>query len=254
MDDTFSDDITSHDTTKDVHQDSFHVLVIGQQLEGFSHTLHIGSSAYIQEVGRFSTMQFDNIHGCHCQTSAIYQTTNTSIHANIRETKVFSTHITRVLLSGVTHGEHLLLTEERIVIKVDLGIDSEHTLVVSLHQRVDLNLCGVTVDEEIVKTTHLLLGGSDHLLTLKAHALSQTTRLFRLRPQNHIHTLLVDLFRGVLGYLLNVHATVRAGHHYRTVVGTIHQNGKVELTRELERLSHHHLAHQHTILGCLFGV
>lgn len=54
------------------------------------------------------------------------KTCNVSIQSNIFEVPLGCLHLRGVALRHVVHGEHGLLTELSIVIKVDLGIKANH--------------------------------------------------------------------------------------------------------------------------------
>ncbi len=56
-----------------------HLPVRGDEFEGLGHLMSCGSSSYIQEVGRRAAMELDDVHGGHCQTSAVYWKRDTLI-------------------------------------------------------------------------------------------------------------------------------------------------------------------------------
>lgn len=43
------------------------------------------------------------------------------------------------------------------------------------------------------------------------------------------------------GYLLNIHPSLGASYHDRTITGAVHQDGKVGLPANIQGLSNHHL-------------
>lgn len=43
------------------------------------------------------------------------------------------------------------------------------------------------------------------------------------------------------GYLLDIHSSLGASHHDRSIAGTVHQDGEVGLPGNVEGLGNHHL-------------
>lgn len=67
---------------------------------------------------------------------------------------------------------------------------------------------------------------------------SNTTRN-KLQTANILY--LKDELRVAGGDLFDIHASLRAAHHHRAVVGAVHQDGKVGLPADVQSLGHHHL-------------
>src|ERR1700731_2049044 len=64
-----------------------------------------GATTNVQEVGRATAVELDNVHGSHGKTSTVDKTTNGTVETNVVEVVLGSLDFTRVLLSGVTEGK-----------------------------------------------------------------------------------------------------------------------------------------------------
>lgn len=64
-DDAFSQHVTFEDASEDIDQDALYLFMARQDLEGSDDLVHIGTSSYIEEVGRVASVHFDNVHGGH---------------------------------------------------------------------------------------------------------------------------------------------------------------------------------------------
>src|SRR5262245_49154204 len=70
-DDAFGDDVATHDAAEDVDQNAFHIRTTQDDLEGFGNLLLRCAAADIEEVGRFLTIELDDVHGCHGKAGAV---------------------------------------------------------------------------------------------------------------------------------------------------------------------------------------
>ena len=82
-----------------------------------------GTTTHVEEVGRLTTVVLDNVHGRHCQTSAIDETGYVAIEADVVEIVFGSGHFTWVFLFFVTHRNDVGVTIKRVVIETELGIE-----------------------------------------------------------------------------------------------------------------------------------
>ena len=78
--------------TEDVDEDGFDLFVIGEDFECFDHLLLGGAAADIEEVGRRSAVEFDDVHRRHRQTRSVDQTANAAIQPNVIQIILLSTH------------------------------------------------------------------------------------------------------------------------------------------------------------------
>ena len=71
VDQTLGDGVAADDTTEDVDEDSRHLGVAGDQLEGALDGLGSGTTTDVEEVSGGTAVQLDDIHGGHGETSTV---------------------------------------------------------------------------------------------------------------------------------------------------------------------------------------
>lgn len=71
VDQTLSDGIAADDTTEDVNEDGSDLGITGDKLEGGADGSRSGTTTDVQEVSRVASVQLDDIHGGHGETSTI---------------------------------------------------------------------------------------------------------------------------------------------------------------------------------------
>merc|ERR1719150_1772210 len=156
IDDAVGDRGAVHDAAKHIHQDGFHPLVFSDDAESLPHLIFLDIATHIEEVGRLSTVELDNVHGRHGQPSTIHQASNIAIQLHIVEVVTGSINLPWVQLRGVLHVEDGLLPERGVVIKAKLGIGGIHFSLRCLCQRINLQLKTVHVQEHSVQVLYLL--------------------------------------------------------------------------------------------------
>src|SRR5699024_3325943 len=83
LDNTFGNQITAHDTAKDVDQNGLDVGAGSNQLERLGHPFGRGATADIEEIRRRAAMQLDQIHGAHGQAGAVDHATDIAVELNV---------------------------------------------------------------------------------------------------------------------------------------------------------------------------
>lgn len=68
---TLSNGITSHDTSEDVYEDGRNFGVASDELEGGSDSGRGGTTTNVKEVSRASTVELDDVHSGHGETSTV---------------------------------------------------------------------------------------------------------------------------------------------------------------------------------------
>mmetsp|Transcript_36502 Transcript_36502/g.27065 ORF Transcript_36502/g.27065 Transcript_36502/m.27065 type:complete len:254 (-) Transcript_36502:528-1289(-) len=149
--DTHRNNIATHDTTENIHQNCFHLLISIQQLKSLLHLCFTGSTSDIQEIGWFPSFQLDDIHCCHGKTCTINHATNVSTQTNVVQVRFGRFYFSPILLRAITMFEHSSLTEFSIVIKVDLGITHNDTSIRSFSQRIDFYQGAIMSAEHFVQ-------------------------------------------------------------------------------------------------------
>lgn len=118
--------------------------------------LDIGSSSDIQEVGRLSTLNLDNVHSGHGQTGSIDHASDVAIQSNIVQTSLDGLVLVGVDVFGsegvLLQVDKFLLSELSVVVNVDFGINTVDLVFRVDCPWVDLDLSGVTVGEKLVKS------------------------------------------------------------------------------------------------------
>ena len=71
VDQSLSDGVTADNTTEDVDKDSRHLRIAGDQLESALDSSRGSTTTNIKEVGGATTVQLDNVHGGHGETSTV---------------------------------------------------------------------------------------------------------------------------------------------------------------------------------------
>lgn len=249
--DTFSNDIALHDTTEDVDEDSLDLGIRGEDLESLLDLLGGSTTTDIEEVSGGTTVELNNIHGSHGETSTVHHAADVTIETDVVEVEEGSSDFTRVLHGGITESEDLLLAESSVIIEVDLGIDAV-ALAVSNNEGVDLDLSSIKSDEHLVEVLELLHGVSlDGIL--KAEDVSSLGDLLVLDALHDVDRDDVDGLGLGSGDLLDVHTTLGGDDEDGATVGTVHDNGEVLLGVEGETLVDEDLLDELTLRGGLLG-
>ena len=85
----------------------------------------IGNATNIQKICRFTSIQFDDIHGRHREPRSIDQATDVPIQFDVRQSRGFGPHFCWFLFVEVTQYDKFRVTEQCIVIESDLGIQKD---------------------------------------------------------------------------------------------------------------------------------
>jgi hypothetical protein len=86
-DQTLRNGIAPHDTTEDVDEDSGDLRVVGDKTECLLNSLTGRASSTVKEVGGFTAVKLDDVHGGHGQTSTIDQASDVTVELDEVETK-----------------------------------------------------------------------------------------------------------------------------------------------------------------------
>merc|ERR1712156_370262 len=111
VDDAIGDRGAVHDATKHIHQDGFHPLVFSDDAESLPHLIFLDIATHIEEVGRLSTVEFDDVHGRHGQAGTIHQASNVAVQLHVVKVVTGSINLPWVQLCSVLHVEDGLLPE-----------------------------------------------------------------------------------------------------------------------------------------------
>lgn len=228
VDETVGNSIASHDTAEDVDEDGSDLGVAGDQFEGLLNGGRGSTTADVEEVGGLAAVQLDDVHRRHGQTGTVDQAADVTVQLDEVQAGLRSADLVSVLLRGVAPRENLLLSVVGIVVETKLGVHAHHLVVGGLRQRVDLDLGGVLLEEDLVQLLDGVLGLLNALLAeaelggdVQGDVVGDTSVDVDVGG--------VDRVGVLLGNTLDVHTTLRRGHNDGALGGTVHQDSQVEL-------------------------
>ena len=97
-----------------------------QNLECVIHLLLRDATSHIEEVGRLAVVQLHDVHRCHGETSAVDQTADIAVHADVVEIVFGGLLLARVRLSLVIQREDVGLAELGVVVEVDFRVKTNN--------------------------------------------------------------------------------------------------------------------------------
>lgn len=228
VDKTVSDGITTHNTAENVDKDGRNLGVAGNQLESLLNGRGGSTTADIQEVGGLAAVELDNVHGGHGKTGTVDEAADIAIELDEVQAGLGGTDLISVLLGLIAHLKDVLLPEVGVVVEAELGVHAHNLVVRGLGQRVDLDLGGVLLAEDLVQVLNGLLGLGDALLAeaklvgdIQSHLVGDT--------DVDVNVCGVDGVGVLLSNTLNVHATLRRRHDNGALGGTVHEDGQIKL-------------------------
>lgn len=228
VDETVGNSIASHNTAENVDEDGRNLGVAGDQLEGLLDGRGGSTTADIQEVGGLAAVQLDDIHGGHGKTGAVDKAADVTVQLDKVQAGLGGTDLISILLGLIAHLEDVLLPEVGVVVEAELGIHAHDLVVRGLGQRVDLDLGGVLLAEDLVQVLDGVLGLGDALLA-EAELGSNIQGHLIGDADVDVDVSGVDGVRVLLGNALDVHAALRRRHNDGALGGTVHEDGQVEL-------------------------
>src|SRR5690606_7475723 len=206
-DHAFGDDVAAHDAAKNVDQNGLHALVLEHDLEGFGDFLGRGAAADVQEVGGLAAEQLDGVHGGHGQAGAVDQAADVAVELDVGQIELAGLDFSRVLFVEVAVGDDLGMTEQRVGIEVELGVQRDDVALAVAVQRVDFHQRSVGVHVALVQLLeHVggLVGGA----VLQAHGFGHLLGLLGRQAGQRIDVFGDDLLGRRVGDFLDVHAAL----------------------------------------------
>ena len=122
IDNSISDGSTVDNSTKHIDKDRLDLVILGDDTECLLDLMFLNTASNIEEVGGFSSVQLDDVHGGHGEAGTIDQTPDVPVQLDVVEAVLGGLHLPGVRLGGVLHVEDVLLSEGGVVIKPKLGI------------------------------------------------------------------------------------------------------------------------------------
>jgi hypothetical protein len=231
-DHAFGDHVATHDAAENVDQDALHVGVREDDLERRGNPLLGGTAADVEEVCRRAAAQLDDVHGRHGQPGAIDHAADRAVELDVVEFVARGLELHGVFLVLVAQPGHVLVAEQRVVVKIHLGVERDHLTVAGHHQRVDLDDAGVELGKGPVHGDDEFDAGAD-LLALEAEAERDLPAVVGHDTGRRVYRHLENLLRRGGGDLLDVHAALARGHDGDPAGRPVDQHAEVELARDV---------------------
>src|SRR5205814_5714912 len=146
------DYVALHDAAKNVHQNGLHVFVRDQDFESLRHLLLRGAAADIEEVCGITAVKFDDVHRCHGQSSAVNETGDISIQADVIESVSRRFDLARIFLRDIAHGCDFRMPSQGVVIEIKFRIERQHRPCGSNDQRIDFYHRAIEPNEGAVQS------------------------------------------------------------------------------------------------------
>ena len=97
----------------------------------------------IEEVGRFASVEFDDVHGRHGESGAVDQTSNVAVEFDVGEARFLGSDFNLFFFGKVSQIIPVFVSELCVLIKGDFGVESDDAVVGGSHKRVDLQHAAV---------------------------------------------------------------------------------------------------------------
>ncbi len=144
------------------------------------------------------------------------------------------------------------MTEQRIRIEVELGVERQNPAVAGENERIDLRQRCIAVDEGAVQPLHEFTrfgqGAVGH-----ADLAGDGIGIGVGQAGHRIDRDLVDLLRRVRGHLLDFHSTLGTGHEGHALRAAIDHHPDVQLLADVGALLHQEPFDQAAFRACLVG-
>lgn len=147
--DSFSELISEEDTSKNVNKDSFDLGVVMNKHHGLLEGFSLCGTTDVQEIGRLSSVEFDDIHCRHGESSTIDEASNVSTDMDVVQIVLGSNGFSWVVSAGIFLIEDVLLTELGVAVNSDLRISSNKSVVVGHNKGVDFYHVAITFIEAV---------------------------------------------------------------------------------------------------------
>ena len=233
--DPVGDLFTLGDAAEDVDEDRAHVGVADDDAQRTGHHVGVGAAPDVEEVRRAATDLVDDVDGAHREPGTVRDHADRAVEPDVLQALLVGELLARVAhLGGVVVGV-VGVTEDRVVVERDLGVERVHAPVGREDQRVDLHQVGVAVDVGLVQ----LHEDVDRALGGGGVELGRRHPLPALRLGEPVDRIDVDLGQGVgvlLRHLLDLHPTLGREHAEVELRRPVEGEGGVVLLGDVARL------------------
>src|SRR5262249_31321102 len=151
VDDTIGNEVAAHDAAEDVDQHRAHPAVGKDQFERRCHTLAGGTAADIEKVGGLAAVQLDQVHGCHGESRTVHHAGDIAVERYVVEIVLGGPALHRIFLAGIAQLRELRMTEQGVVVDVDLRIERHEHPLARHDEWIDLDEAQVLLQVELVE-------------------------------------------------------------------------------------------------------
>ena len=130
---------------------------------------------------------------------------------------------------------------ERVVVKVEFGVEGQQPVVRGDHEGIDLHQRAVGFGVGLVERSEKL-GRLRHQRAAESQGCRDFPGLVGLQPEERIHRHADDFFGGVFRNGLDVHPAFSTGDDHRSRNGPVEEQRKIEFAGNIHRFSHQELA------------
>ena len=212
--------IATHNASKYIDQYRFYFRVFKNNAEAGFYGLCIGGTAYIEEVGRLATTQFNHVHGGHCQSGAVYHATHITVQFYKVEVEFCCFHFRRIFFACITQGSYIRVTHQCIVINVHFAIHRDDLAVACFKQWIYFEHAAIKRYISIVKIgykLHAIFKG----IALQSQVERDLARLETLQPPTGKYPFFEYFFRSIMCHIFDIHTAFCAVHDHVLALAAI---------------------------------
>jgi len=162
LDNAFCDQFARKNAPENIDENCLNFWVSVEYLKSGFDLVNISTTTDIEEISRRSTVEFNDVHGAHCETSTVNKTADISVKRNIWQSSFNCFFFMRInIFTGhwcFSKFNEFWLSEFSIVIDVNFGIYAKERILRISSPRVDFNLSCVKGIEHFVDVFDLILG------------------------------------------------------------------------------------------------
>jgi len=118
--------------------------MVVENLESSGNLVYTGSPSDIEEVSGFSSVEFYNVHGCHCQSGPVHHAPDVTVQSHVVQTGFSCLFFVFVRLfrsqTVLLHLHQFTLSEFSVVIYVQFSVYAEQFIGRVSGPRVDFQL------------------------------------------------------------------------------------------------------------------
>src|SRR5208282_1927660 len=139
LDHASSQHVDARNAAKDIDEHGAHALVAQQNFKRVRDLVGAGAAAYVQKVGGQAARIFDDVHGGHRQAGAVHHAAHAAVELDVVEVVFRRLYFERIFLGDVAQLAEVRVTEERVIVKGQLGIEREQPPVGATDERIDFH-------------------------------------------------------------------------------------------------------------------